>query len=141
MTHRYERAGEWSITQFNLALLHHKAGRFDEAMQKIECAIGLEADRAYRVLRGDILDKAGQRDAARIEWQDAIDGQPDLVTMDDFTLGWMENAARKLDNAAMLKRIQEHRRKINVGLPAASQQGELPEHYDSSSSQQNGLAA
>ena len=137
----YERAGEWSITQFNLALLHHKAGRFDDAMQKIECAIGLEADRAYRVLRGDILDKAGQRDAARIEWQDAIDGQPDLVTMDDFTLGWMENAARKLDNATMLKRIQEHRRKINVGLPAASQQGELPERYDSSSSQQNDVAA
>jgi tetratricopeptide (TPR) repeat protein len=137
----YERAGQWGTSQFNLALLHHRAGRYDDAMQKIDVAMELEGDRAYRVLRGDILDKMGKRDAARVEWQDAIDGQPDLDGLEDFTLGWMENAARKLDNTAMLKRIQEHRKKINVDLPAVSQQGELPARYDSSASKTNDLAA
>jgi molecular chaperone DnaK len=125
----YERAGEWSTACFNLALLHYKAGRYEPALEKVDKAIELERDRAYRVLRGDILNKAGKPDAARIEWQDAIDGQLDLEILGDFTLSWMESAASRLGNSAMLKRIQERRRRFFVSQPTASQQGELPAAY------------
>lgn len=128
----YERAGEWSTSQFNLALLHHKAGRQDEALQKVDCAIDLNHERAYHVLRGDILDKMGKREEARAEWQDALDGQFDLKSMSDFALGWLEGAARKLDNAALLKRIQAQRHTISLAPAAASQQGELPMRYEAS---------
>jgi tetratricopeptide (TPR) repeat protein len=137
----YERAGEWSTSQFNLALLHYRAGNYNDAMPKIEAAIQLENDRAYRVLRGDIYDKLGKRDQARAQWQDAIDGQLDLASMDDFQLGWLDAAARRLDNASLLKRIQEHRRKIPVGFTAASQQGELPMRHGESVSRGTDLAA
>jgi tetratricopeptide (TPR) repeat protein len=125
----YERAGEWSTTRFNLALLHYRAGNYAEAMPNVESALDLDNERAYRVLRGDIHDKLGQRDEARAQWQDALDGPLDLAAMDDFQLGWLETAARRLDNAALLKRIQEHRRKIAVSVTVVSQQGELPARY------------
>ncbi|HWG09924.1 MAG TPA: Hsp70 family protein [Rhodanobacteraceae bacterium] len=126
----YERAGEASAPKFNLGLLHYRGQRYAQALAHVEAAIELENDRGYHALRGDILEKLGRHDEARVEWQDATDGNPDLPKLKDFTLGWMETAARKLGNEPLRKRIQEQRHKFAVkAIEPASQQGELPARY------------
>lgn len=128
----YERAGEWSTPKFNLGLLHYHAQRYDEALTSVSKAIELEDERAYHVLRGDILDKLGQHAEARVEWQDAIDGNLDLATLDDFELSWLETATRRLGNDALRQRIQEQRHKFEETKIQVQRQGELPARYEAS---------
>ncbi|MBS0590379.1 MAG: tetratricopeptide repeat protein [Proteobacteria bacterium] len=138
----YERAGNWSTAKFNLALLHHRNGQYDEALREIRAAIDKDGgERAYRVLHGDILDKLGDRDTARSHWQDALDGQLNLKALDDFALAWLEGAANKLGHESLLKRIKERRRKITLRVAAGSQQGELPVLYDDPGRAQDEVAA
>ncbi|MGH8192569.1 MAG: tetratricopeptide repeat protein, partial [Rhodanobacteraceae bacterium] len=127
----YERAGEWSAPKFNLALLHYRAQRNDEALACVDQAIELGTDdRAYRVLRGDILDRLGRKGEARGEWQDAVDGKLDLEAMDDFTLSWLETATRRLGNEAVRERIQQQRHQFDERMKPANRQGELPARYE-----------
>lgn len=129
----YERCGEWSAPKFNLALLYHHEQRHDEALVAVDRAIELEpGERAAHVLRGNILEKLGKRDAARVEWQDAIDGKLDLETMDDFTLSWLETATRRLDNDTLRKRIQQQRHRFDERKVLVNRQGELPARYETS---------
>ena len=123
----YERAGEWSTTRFNLALLHKRNGRLSEALAAVDSALELEPSRAYRTLRGDILQQLGKRAEARIEWQDALSGEPDWSEFDDFELGWLESAARALDQRSTLQRIREERDQQRHTVEKRRLQGELPE--------------
>ena len=130
----YERAGEWSTPKFNLALLHYHAQRDAEALASIDQAIELEPDeRASHVLRGNILDRIGRNDEARAEWRDAIDGKLDLRDMGDFTLSWLETAARKLSDERIRARIQKQRHKFDERELPVKRQGELPALYETSS--------
>jgi len=134
----YERAGEASVPKFNLGLMYYRGQHYQQALAQVEAAIDMDNDRAYHVLRGDILDKLGKHDQARVEWQDATDGNPDLSSLPSFTLGWMESAARKIDNEALRKRIQEQRRKFDaVAVTPASQQGELPARFEATQSRKS----
>lgn len=126
----YERAGDNPVTRFNLALLHYHAQRNDEALARVDQAIELEPDeRAYRVLRGNLLERLGRMDDARAAWRDAIDGKLDLATFDDFTLSWMETAARRLGDAATTERIQQQRHQFGERVVVVKRQGELPARY------------
>lgn len=127
----YEKASDFPTARFNLALLHHRAGREEDALKWIDMAIDGEADRAYHALRGNILDHMGQRDEARQEWQDAIDGQAEFAEIGNWTLGWMRNAAGRLENKAMQQRIDEYRRSQSDTRSVSSiSQGELPARMD-----------
>ncbi len=128
----YAQAGEWSITRFNAGLLHWRNDRFDEALAAVDSAIEMEPTRAYRALRGDILNKMGKKEEARLEWQDAIAGTPDWTQLNDFELSWMESAARKLDDTALCDRIKEQRKLKANSTILVARQGELPELVGSS---------
>jgi molecular chaperone DnaK (HSP70) len=130
----YERAGEWSAPKFNLALLYYRAQDDAQALASIDQAIELEPDeRASRVLRGNILDRLGRKDEARAEWRDAIDGKLDLADLGDFTLSWLETAARKLSDERIRVRIQKRRHKFGEREVRVKRQGELPARYETSS--------
>jgi tetratricopeptide (TPR) repeat protein len=131
----YQRAADCPSARFNLALLHHNAGRNDEALHWVDLALSGEPKRGYHALRGDILDRLGQREEARREWQDAIDGQPQLHELDDWSLGWMERAAAQIDNTAMRDKLRRHRAASREQDIEAPRQGELPARLDISSAQ------
>lgn len=122
----YHQAGDWSTTKFNSGLLHYKNGQLTEALADVDIALQNEANRAYRSLRGDILKKMGKNDEARLEWQDAIAGTPELAELSDFQLGWIESAARELDDNAMLERVRDARRKLAQRTERGEREGVLP---------------
>ena len=123
----YAQAGEWSTPRFNAGLLHWRNDRFSEALAAVDAAIEMESSRAYHALRGDILDKMGKKEEARLEWQDAIAGTPDCAQLDDFELGWMERAARLLNDTALGERIKQERALKANSTRTTARQGELPE--------------
>lgn len=123
----YQQASAWPGARFNLALLHYREDRFDEALVAVDSALEDDPLRSYRVLRGDILDKLGRAEQARAEWQDAIAGQPDWSAMRDFDLGWLERASWQLDQAAVRERIRAERTRLAQRGVRVTQQGELPE--------------
>lgn len=138
----YERAGEWSAPKFNLALLHYHAQRNAEALACVDQAIELEPDeRASHVLRGNILDHMARTDEARAEWRDAIDGKLDLAAMGDFTLSWLETAARKLSDDSVRDRIQQQRHQFGERELRVQRHGELPARYETAESGRAGSAA
>ncbi|HET8941533.1 MAG TPA: Hsp70 family protein [Rudaea sp.] len=131
----YREAGEWSATHFNAGLLLYNHDEFERALADVDYALEHEPRRAYRVLRGDILDKMGKKDEARLEWQDALAGTMQLQQMDDFELGWLESAARKLDDGALRERIKRVRKQQAEHTVLVLRQGELPEVVDTSTAQ------
>ena len=126
----YRQAGEWSTTRFNSGLLLYRNDEFEQALADVDLALSNDPRRAYHALRGDILDKMGKRDGARLEWQDAIAGAPNLSKMDDFELGWIESAARKLQDEALVDRIKQERKRFADRSQLVARQGELPERVD-----------
>lgn len=123
----YVLASEWPVARFNLALMHFRDGQYDAALTAVDSALRDEPKRAYRVLRGDILDKLGRNDHARVEWQDAIAGQPDWASLQDFDLDWLERASNVLKQETVRDRIRAERQKLAQRLTVGSRQGELPE--------------
>jgi len=123
----YAQAGEWSTTRFNAGLLHWKNDHFVAALAAVDSALEMDPTRAYHALRGDILDKMGKKDEARLEWQDAVAGTPDCAQLDDFELGWMERAARLLNDTALCDRIKQERKLKANSARTVARQGELPE--------------
>ena len=128
--HSYQQAGEWSTAKFNSGLLLYKNDNFEQALADVDVALRLEPSRAYHALRGDILDRMGKKDEARVEWQDAIAGTPNLARMDDFELGWMESAAKKLKNDALTDHIKQERKRFADRTQLVARQGELPALVD-----------
>jgi molecular chaperone DnaK (HSP70) len=124
----YLRAKEWPTARFNIALHRYRAEDLEQALEDIDEALDAEPARAYHALRGDILEKMGSHDQARLEWQDAVAGSPDWSCLDDFELGWIERAARKLNDSALVDRIREERARCARKRANAPRQGELPEH-------------
>ena len=123
----YEQASGWTLARFNLALLHYDANAYEQALTCIDSALEDEPNRAYKVLRGNILDKLGRKADARLEWQDAIAGQPNWGALKEFELNWMERAARILEQNAIRDRIQSERKRC-ANATAPPRQGELPEY-------------
>ena len=123
----YRRASEYSGARFNLALLDHNAGEHERALEALDSALRDEPNRAYRVLRGNILDKLGRPEQARAEWQDAIAGHLDWHRLDSFQLDWLEGAAKKLGQDAVLAEIDAERKTRTTREAEATRQGELPE--------------
>ncbi|HET6546620.1 MAG TPA: Hsp70 family protein [Rhodanobacteraceae bacterium] len=126
----YHQAGENSITQFNLALLHKRHDEHDAALAAIDRSIDLDPTRAAHSLRGDILDRLGKVSEARLEWQDAVAGSPDWDELGDFELGWMERAAACLKDDALARRIREERKRLANTTVLMPMQGELPERAE-----------
>jgi molecular chaperone DnaK len=126
----YKQAGDWSTTRFNSGLLLYKNENFEQALADVDTALHLEPSRAYHALRGDILEKMGKKDQARVEWQDAIAGAPDWSRLDDFELGWMEAAARRLQDNGLMDRIKQERKRFASRTHIGARQGELPELVD-----------
>jgi tetratricopeptide (TPR) repeat protein len=127
----YEQAGECAFTQFNLALLLHRNGEDRDALAAVGRAIELESARAYHALRGDILAEMGKPEGARLEWQDAVAGNPDWERCDDCELGWMQRAATGLRDDTLANRIRDQRRKrFGPELVRCPREGELPERVE-----------
>ncbi len=124
----YQQASSWPLARFNLALLHYQAQRYDDALKQVDSAIDDDTCRSYHALRGDILDKLGKGDQARVEWQDAFAGNPEWKQLDDFELSWMERAARELKQTAMRERIAAERQRVDSEPTLNLRQGELPEY-------------
>ena len=123
----YSKAAEqWSGARFNLALMHYRAGRYIEALKEVDAAIEDDPVRAYRVLRGDILDKLGRTPEARKEWQDAIDGNIDFMALDDFDLGWLDTCAQRIGQEGVRKKIRETRERKAQRTIKIARVGELP---------------
>lgn len=123
----YRRASEYSGARFNLALLDHNAGEHERALETVDSALRDEPNRAYRVLRGNILDKLGRPEQARAEWQDAIAGHLDWQGFDDFQIGWMNTAAKLLGRDELIAAIVAERKARTTREAEATRQGELPE--------------
>jgi len=126
----YKQAGEWSTSRFNSGLLSYRNDEFAQALADVDSALSLESSRAYHALRGDILDKMGRKDEARLEWHDAIAGTPNWTRLDDFDLGWMESAARKLKDEVLTDRIKQERKRFANRIHSGTREGELPEVVD-----------
>lgn len=124
----YQQAAQSnSGASFNLGLLHYNAGRHAEALQAVDAALKLDPARAYRVLRGNILEKMGRKDEARQEWQDAIAGNIKLDALDEFDFGWLNACARRMGNQSVCEQIRKIRERLAQGLKQkSSRQGELP---------------
>lgn len=123
----YKQAAEdWTGARFNLALLHYNAGRHVEALKAVDSALEDDPTRAYRVLRGDILDKLGRNDEARKEWQDAIHGNIDFGALEEFDLGWLDSCAQRLSQTSVQEKIREARERKAQHTLRVSRQGELP---------------
>lgn len=122
----YRRASEYSGARFNLALLDHNAGAHERALEALDSALRDEPNRAYRVLRGNILDKLGRPEQARAEWQDAVAGHLDWRHFDDFQLDWMNAAAKLLGRDELIAAIDTERKARSTREAAATRQGELP---------------
>ncbi len=122
----YQRASEYSGARFNLALLDHNAGEHERALEALDSALRDEPNRAYRVLRGSILDKLGRPEQARAEWQDAIAGHLDWHHFDDFQLSWMSTAAKLLGRDELIVAIDAERKARTAREAEATRQGELP---------------
>ena len=123
----YRRASEYSGARFNLALLDYESGAYDKALESVDSALRGEPNRAYRVLRGNILEKLGRPEQARAEWQDAIAGHLDLHRFDDFQMGWMNTAAKLLGRDEVIATINAERTARATREAEATRQGELPE--------------
>ena len=123
----YRRAAEYSGARFNLALLDYESGAYDKALESVDSALRGEPNRAYRVLRGNILEKLGRPEQARAEWQDAIAGHLDLHRFDDFQMGWMNTAAKLLGRDEVIATINAERTARATREAEATRQGELPE--------------
>ncbi len=119
-------AREHTGARFNLGLLHYNAGRYAEALTAVNAAIEGEPSRAYKVLRGDILDKIGRHDEARQEWQDAIAGNINFDVLEEFDLGWLSSCANRMNNQAVRDKIRLARERKAQRLAKGSRQGELP---------------
>jgi tetratricopeptide (TPR) repeat protein len=123
----YRKAAEqWSGARFNLALMHYRAGRCIEALKEVDAAIEDEPERAYCVLRGDILNKLGRNPEARKEWQDAIDGNIDYMALDEFDLGWLDTCAQRIEQGAVRDKIREARERKAQRAVRVARVGELP---------------
>lgn len=122
----YQQAGDWSTAKFNAGLLHYKSDRLAQALADVDVALQNESSRAYHSLRGDILKKMGKKDEARLEWQDAVAGTPELAALNDFELGWIESAARQLDDKGMVERAREARRTLAHRVERGEREGVLP---------------
>lgn len=121
-----EAAEQWTGARFNLALMHFRAGRYDEALKHVDFALEDESSRAYHVLRGDVLDKLGRTDEARKEWQDALDGNINFNALDNFDLGWLDSGASRVGNTAVKEKIRKARAHKSEQQTRFSRQGELP---------------
>lgn len=114
--HAYAASGDelriYSFRHLN-RVLHHSAGWIDRK-------------RAYRCLRGDILDALGRQNEACLVWEDAIGGHVDFTTPDEFELGWMESAAYKLNRQEALDHIRTERQFRAKKVKRITRQGELP---------------
>lgn len=122
----YRQAGECSTTHFNAGLLRYRTDDHASALVEVDAALELEPSRAGHALRGNILAKLGRQDEARVEWQDATTGVPDLASADDFELGWIETAARRLGDDALAKRARDARARLAAGTLTGTRAGELP---------------
>lgn len=123
----YTQAWAWSAARFNLARLQNLAGQHEAALKTVDAALECDPQRAYRVLRGDILEKLGRSDQARVEWEDAIAGQPDWSQLQDYDLGWLERASKALNRDAMVETIRAERKRLAQHVKTGLREGELPE--------------
>lgn len=124
--HSYQQAGEWPASKFNLSLLHYNGHSYQQALADLDVALDLEPRRAYHALRGDILDKMGKSKQARLEWEDTVAGTSDWSQMDEFELGWVERAARRLQDDALAERIKQARKRFADSTGPGASQGLLP---------------
>jgi molecular chaperone DnaK len=125
-------AGDADIAGFNLALGLHNAGQDTEALTFIDRSIAADDSAPSRVLKGDILTGLKRTDEAHAEFETALamlDG--DFTTADEFTLGWVRSAARRLKQPDVVDAItaaieQLRARKQAQGAARGSGDRQLP---------------
>lgn len=125
------KAGDADVAGFNLALGLHNAGQNEEALAFIDLNITADDTAPSRVLRGDILSDLKRTDEARGEFEAALaklDG--DFTGADEFTLGWVGLAARRLKRAevvdATTQAIEQLRSRARSRGQAAVTDRQLP---------------
>ena len=126
----YLEAGEFGPARFNLALLHYKQGDYEQALDAILQAMEMESDRPCQALRGDVLQKLGRNEEARLAWQDAVAGKLDLKHCDGWELGWLKSAASSLDDKRLLTRVGKALQTVDARSVASERQGVLPERAE-----------
>jgi tetratricopeptide (TPR) repeat protein len=120
------RLTRWSGSLFNLALSLRSRQKLEEADATLDEAIDMEADAPYFVLRALIADKRGddkRRDKALSEAMDQFDPIPML---NDWSLGWMEAAARMMNDKERIAQVAKARKKRPTPVVSPESVGQLP---------------
>ncbi|MBS0557737.1 MAG: Hsp70 family protein [Proteobacteria bacterium] len=123
----YRAAGQWDPALFNMALMQSKAEHYAQALESIDKAIELDSSREASVLKGQILEKLGKANDAKLLYVDALSGVIDLKACADYQLYWLLKAARILDRSELIASVQEEQKDRGLKAKIAQRQGLLPD--------------
>lgn len=102
----------WSGPMFNLALSYRKRGMHETALKTIErCIDKYGDDGPEHSLKVMCLESLKQIDKAKECARDALDLYDPPATLSDFELGWNHFIAKYVEDAEMLKEIEQEMKK------------------------------
>jgi molecular chaperone DnaK len=138
------RLSETSASHFNLASLLYDGGRYDEGLKAIDKSMETPEWRGHAILKAQLLDRLGRSDDAKLIYEDALSGQLNLASMDDWELHWLARGARHLqknDLVATIATEQLSRREKRVAIARVGCLPDQSQHFDVSPISQQGEAA
>lgn len=114
-------------SQFNLALLQFRNGNARESVETLDNLLERDQSRPSRILKAKALEKLGNTAEARLLYQDALHGQLNLHDKDEWELGWLGDAAQKLNAEDTRKAINAELARLRERTHSSQRQGQLPD--------------